>query len=146
MHTHLHRTPQPTIFPSFTSKNTPRMVREPHRTHGNKTRISSFTDSRTTICALCYTPTPISTFSPLVFRCHFHTVVQNKHLPQRAAPGHTRRGVTPGPLYVTSTPFTTQHRSHVQVSLVCFSLSATGSPVTPPEPGPAPTSASGFRP
>ena len=48
MHTHLHRTPQPNSFPSFTSKNTPRMVRESHRTHGNKTRISSFTDSRTT--------------------------------------------------------------------------------------------------
>ena len=85
MHTHLHRTPQPNTFPSFTSKNTPRMVREPHRTHGNKTRISRFTDSRITICALCHTPTPISIPSPLVFRCYFHTVVQNKHLPQRAS-------------------------------------------------------------
>ena len=120
MHTHLHRTPQPNTFPSFIPKTTPRMVREPHRTHGNKTRISSFTDSRTTICALCHILTPTSILSPLVFRCHFHTVVQNKHLPQRASPGHTRRGVTPGPLYVTSTPFTTQHRSHVQVSLVRF--------------------------
>ena len=123
MHTHLHRTPQPNTFPSFTSKNTPRMVREPHRTHGNQTRISSFTDSRTTICALCHIPTPISILSPLVFRCHFHTVFQNKHLLQRASPGHTRRGVTPGPLYVTSTQFSTQHRSHVQVSLVCRSHS-----------------------
>ena len=139
MHTHLHRTPQPNTFPSFISKNTLRMVREPHRTHGNKTRISSFTDSRTTICALCYTPTPISTLSPLVFRCHFHTVVQNKHLPQRASPGHTRRGVTPGPLYVTSTPFTTQHRSHVQVSLVCrFHSLRPDFRLHPPSPAPRP--------
>ena len=97
MHTHLHRTPQPNTFPSFNSKNTPRMVREPHRTHGNKTRISSFTDSRTTICALCHTPTPMSTLSPLVFRCPFHTIAQNNHPLQRASPGHTCHGVTPGP-------------------------------------------------
>ena len=97
MHLQPHRIPQHTTFPSFTSKNTSRMVREPHRTHGNKTRISSFTDSRTTICALCHTPTPLSILSPLVFRCHFHTVPHNNHYLQRAPPGHTCHGVTPGP-------------------------------------------------
>ena len=97
MHTHLHRTPHPNTFPSFNSKNTSRMVREPHRTHGNKTRISSFTDSSTTICAPCHTPTPMSTLSPLVFRCPFHTIAQNNHPLQRASPGHTCHGVTPGP-------------------------------------------------
>ena len=147
MHTHLHRTPQPNTFPSFTPKNTPRMVREPHRTHGNKTRISSFTDSRTTICALCHTPTPISILSPLVFRCHFHTVVQNKHLLQRASTGHTRRGVTPGPFVChIHTVYYPTPLSRPSVSRVSLSLSATGFPVTPPEPGPAPSSASGFRP
>ena len=64
MHLHPNRIPQHTTFQSFIPKNTPRMVREPHRTHGNKTRICSFTDSRTTICAPCHTPTPISTASP----------------------------------------------------------------------------------
>ena len=107
MHTHLHRTPQPNTFPSFTSKNTSRMVREPHRTHGNKTRISSFTDSRTTICALCHTPTPMSTLSPLVFRCPFHTVPQNNHYLQRASPRSYVSRRHPGPMYVTLTPFTT---------------------------------------
>ena len=54
----------------------------------------------------------------------------------------------PGPLYVTLTPFTTQHRSHVQLSLLRLfhTLLATGFPVTPPEPGPAPPPATGFRP
>ena len=83
MHTYLHRTPHPNTFPSFTPKNTSRMVREPHRTHGNKTRISSFTDSRTTRCALCHTPTPMSTLSPLVFLCSF-TPTSTNSLPQRA--------------------------------------------------------------
>ena len=78
------------------------MVREPHRTHGNKTRISSFTDSRTTTCAPCHTPTPISTLSPLVFRCPSHTAVQNIHFLQRASPGHTCHGVTPGPCMYNS--------------------------------------------
>ena len=98
MHPHPNRIPQLNTFPSFTSQTTSRMVREPHRTHGNKTRMCSFTDSRTTICARCHTPTPISTLSPLVFRCPFHTtVVQNMYNPQRASPGHTCHGVTPGP-------------------------------------------------
>ena len=53
----------------------------------------------------------------------------------------------PGPLYVTPTPFTTQHRYHVQVFLVFLSLTLCDRiPVTPPEPGPAPLQASGFRP
>ena len=114
MHTHLHRTPQPNTFPSFTSKNTPRMVREPHRTHGNKTRISSFTDSRTTICALCHTP--MSTLSPLVFLCSFTPTFTNS-LPQRAPPWSYVSRRYPRPLYVTPTPFTTQHRHLAQVSL-----------------------------
>ena len=52
-HPYQHRTPQLTISPSFTTKTRSRMVCESHRTHGNKTRISSFTDPRTTICAPC---------------------------------------------------------------------------------------------
>ena len=145
MHIHLHRTPQPNTFPSFTSKNTSRLVREPHRTHGNKTRISSFTDSRTTICALCHTPTPMYILSPLVFRCPFHTIAQNNHPLQRASPGHTCHGVTPGPCMsyphrLLSNTIPSPNR------LSCVSLLMTGFPVTPPEPGPAPSPASGFRP
>ena len=51
-------------------------------------------------------------------------------------------------MYVIPTPFTIQHRPFTQVSLVCLSFAplATGFPVTPPEPGPAPSPASGFRP
>ena len=121
------------------------MVREPHRTHGNKTRICSFTDSRTTICALCHTPTPLSILSPLVFRCPFHTVPQNNHYLQRAPPGHTCHGVTPGtcmsyPHRLLSNTIPSPNR------LSCVSLLMTGFPVTPPEPGPAPSQASGFRP
>ena len=151
MHIHLHRTPQPyTVhqrFPVFHPQHTPRMVCESPRTHGNKTRISRFTESRTTICATCHPPIPTKTATPLVFLCPF-TPTPTKSLHQRAS---TRSYVSrryPGPLYVTPTPFTTQHRSNVQVSLVClfFTRLATGFPVTPPEPGPAPSQASGFRP
>ena len=120
------------------------MVREPHRTHGNKTRICSLPDSRTTRCAPCHTPTPIYTASPLVFRCHFHTVVQNIHFLQRASPGHTCHGVTPGPCMSYShrlLPRTIPRSRVFRLSL----LLATGFPVTPPEPGPAPSPASGFR-
>ena len=44
MLTQPQRRPQPTLSLSINSNNTSRMVREPHRTHGDKTRISSFTD------------------------------------------------------------------------------------------------------
>ena len=85
MHLHPHRIPHHTTFPSFITKNTPRMVREPHRTHGNKTRISSFTESRTTICTTCHPPIPSNTASPLVFPCLF-TPTSTKSQRQRAPP------------------------------------------------------------
>ena len=96
MHTHLHRTPQPNTFPSFTPKNTPRMVREPHRTHGNKTRISSFSESRTTICTTCHPPIPSNTASPLVFLCPI-TPTPTKSLHQRASPRSYVSRRYPGP-------------------------------------------------
>ena len=147
MHTHLHRTPQPNTFPSFTPKNTSRMVREPHRTHGNKTRISSFTDSRTTICALCHTPTPMSTLSPLVFLCSFTPTFTNS-LPQRVSPLVIRVTALPQALVChTRTiyhPTPLPRSSASRVSL--FRPPCDRIPVTPPEPGPAPSPASGFRP
>ena len=122
------------------------MVCESPRTHGNKTRISSFTESRTTICATCHPPIPTNTASPLVFLCPF-TPTSTKPLHQRAPSGYTCHGVTPGPCM--SHP----HRLLPNTALTskclsCFSLSllATGFPITPPKPGPAPSSASGFRP
>ena len=44
----------------------------------------------------------------------------------------------PRPLYVTPTPFTTQHRYHAQVSLVCLSFVSlmTGFRLHPPSPAP----------
>ena len=120
-------------FPVFHPQHTSRMVCESPRTHTNKTRISRFTESRTTICATCHPPIPTYTASPLVFLCTF-TPTSTKPLPQLASPRSYVSRRYPGPLYVTPTPFTTQHRSHVQVSLVFFFLAllATGFPVTPP--------------
>ena len=121
MHSYQHRIPQHTILPSFTPQNTSRMVREPHRTHGNKTRICSFTDSRTTICAPCHTPTPISTASSLVFHCPF-TPTSTIPQPQRASPRSYVSRRYPGPMYVILTPFATQHRYHADVSFAFLSL------------------------
>ena len=146
MHSHQHRTSPPTPFPSFTSQITSRMVCESPRTHDNKTRISSIMESRTTICATCHPPIPTYTASPLVFLCPF-TPTFTKSLPQRASPRSYVSRRYPGPLYVTPTPLTTQHSYHAQASLVFLSsLLATGFPVTPPEPGPVLSPASGFRP
>ena len=97
MHSYPHRTPQHTISPSFDHQHTSRMVREPHRTHDNKTRLCSFTVSRTTICAPFFPPTPTYTVSHLVFPFPFHTVAQISPHSNAPPPGHTCQGVTPGP-------------------------------------------------
>ena len=144
MHSYKHRTPQHTNFPSFTSKTTSRVVREPHLTHGNKTRICSFTDSRTTICAPCHTLTPTSAASPLVSPCLFtptSTIPQLQRVPPviRVTALPRSHVCYSHPVYY-SAPLP---RSRVfRVSLFRSSLLETGFTVTPPEPGPAPSPAS----
>ena len=120
MHPSQYRTSQPTIPSVFHIPNTSRMVREPHRTHGNKTRIRSFTDSHTTICAPCLSLTPIFTASPLVFLCPFtpspkiHTTHPHRITPCHKIPFVTSptRPTQPARLSVTALPW---------APTVCFS-------------------------
>ena len=74
-----------------------------------------------------------------------YTDVQNITTPTRPRSYVSRRH--PGPMYVILTPFTTQHRYHAHVSIVFLSSTLCDriSGYTP-EPGPAPSPASGFRP
>ena len=102
--------------------------------------------------------------------CHQPFSSPRQRIPQ--ASQTSRHGVTPGPLYVFPTPFSNHLRSHTSPAKpsfpACFAypnlkpnftqfhshaflclfilLRATGFPVTPPDPGPAPSPASGFRP
>ena len=91
MHSYQHRSP-------YLCLSTPTHVTHgmrATRTHVNKTRISSFTDPRTTICATCHSPTPIYTASTLVFLCPF-TPTSKISLLQRAPRSYVSRRY-PGP-------------------------------------------------
>ena len=74
-----------------------------------------------------------------------YTDVQNITTPTRT-PGHTCHCVTTGHVcHAHTVYYPTPYLAHVSF-VFPLSLFATGFPVTPPEPGPAPSPASGFRP
>ena len=121
MHTHLHRTPQPNTFPSFT----------PNTHHA---WYASHTEPTVIRLGYVVSPTHVPRYAHCVIHPHRYpyshlssfavlSTPSPKIIPTSNAPPPrsyaTRR--YPGPLYVTPTPFTIQHRSHVQVSLVCLS-------------------------
>ena len=123
------------------------MICEPPRTHDNKTRISSYTDPRTTYAQRAFSPTPIYIASPLVFLFPSTPLLKISPHANAPPPGHTCHGVATGPCMshlhrLPPTTFTTL----TCLSRSSLSLFATGFPVTPPEPGPVPSPASGFRP
>ena len=70
------------------------MVCESHRTHGNKTRISSYTDPRTTICAPCFAYTVNHSLTSRL-SLSSHTVIQNPSRP------HTPHATMPPPPIAT---------------------------------------------
>ena len=86
-----------------------------------------------------HTQPHLSSFSVRLHRC------PQNHYPNAPPPGHTCHGVTPGPC-MSQLHRLLPNTAPTSKCLSCVSLLMTGFPVTPTEPGPAPSPTSGFRP